>query len=57
MSSALAGAVQIADELVDALEIAKSETPDFAIEGLILARAESKVLRRRLENIAKAVGT
>ena len=56
MSAALCGALTIVTELVDALELAKGEVPDIALEGLVLARAESKVLRRRLQNLSKAVG-
>ena len=56
MSPALAGALTIVTELVDALELAKSEVPDIAHEGLVFARAEAMVVRRRLANIIKAVG-
>ena len=43
-------------EAVAALEEAKRELPDYAIEAVILARAELKVSCRRPENLAKAVG-
>jgi hypothetical protein len=56
VSAALVRPLQIVTEIAAAIELAKGEVPDIALEGLVLARAESKVLRRRLENPSKAVG-
>ena len=54
--SALARAHARLTEAVAELEQAKSEVPDIALEGLVFARVETKVLRRRIENLAKAIG-
>lgn len=54
--SALSEAQRLLDELVDTLERAKGEVPDIATEPLTYLRAETKVLRRRIENIRKAIG-
>ena len=53
---ALSEVQRLLNELVNALERAKSEAPDIAIEPLTYFRAEAKVLRRRLDNLVKALG-
>ena len=42
--------------LLDALERAKSEVPGYSVEALVFVRAEIKVIRRRVENIRRAIG-
>jgi len=54
--SALADARHCADQLVEALTQAEAELPDYAVEPLRFARAEAKVLRRRVENLRRALG-
>ena len=53
---ALGEVQRLVDELVDALEGAKGQGTDIAIEPLTSVRVETKVLRRRLENLCKAIG-
>ncbi len=54
--SALSEVQRLLDELVDTLERAKGEAPDVAVDAVTFMRAETKVLRRRIENIVKAIG-
>ena len=54
--SALSEVQRLLDELVDALEVAKAEVPAYSIESLVFVRAEIKIVRRRIENIRKAIG-
>ena len=54
--SALGEVQRLLDELVAALEVAKVEVPAYSVESLVFVRAEIKVIRRRITNIAKAIG-
>ena len=54
--TALARAHEHLTEAIAALEQAKREVPRYANEAITYMRAETKVLRRRLENMCKAVG-
>ena len=44
------------NELVNALDVAKSAVPAYSVEAVTFLRAEVKVLRRRVENMKKAIG-
>ena len=53
--SALSEVQRLLDELVNALERSKTEVP-ASVEAVTFLRAEVKVLRRRVENMRKAIG-
>ena len=53
---ALVGVKRLLDELVDALEVAKSAVPAYSVEAVTFIRPDVKVIRRRVENIRKAIG-
>ena len=53
---ALSDVQRLLDELVIALEVAKLEVPAYSVEAVTFLRAEVKVLRRRVENMKKAIG-
>ena len=55
-SSALSEVQRLLDELVDALGRAKGEVPAYSIEAVTFLRAETKVIRRRVENMRKTLG-
>ena len=54
--SALSEVQRLLDELVDALEVAKTDVPAYSVDALAFVRAEIKGVRRRTENIRKAIG-
>jgi hypothetical protein len=54
-NAALAEVQRLLNELVAALEVAKSAVPAYSLESIRFLRAEVKVIRRRVQNVRKAI--